>query len=108
MKQTIKFEIKLDENHLPIKIQMDVKNNKANEVLKALMISAWESNKKETLRLDLWTKDMPVNEMYIMYYQTMLSMASTLEKSTGNNKLSNALKDYCEFFATETKIKLTK
>ena len=40
---------------------------------------------------------MPVNEMYIMYYQTMISMANTLEKSTGNNNLGNALKDYCNF-----------
>ena len=108
MKQTIKFEINLDENHLPVDIKMGAGNSQVEEILKAIMISAWEPNKKETLRIDLWTKDMPVNEMYIMYYQSMISMANTLEKATGHSKLSNALKDYCEFFAEETKIKSTK
>ena len=60
---------------------------------------------KETLRVDLWTKDMPVNEMFIMYHQTLMGMASTLERSTGQDKLADALRDYCAFFAEETKIK---
>lgn len=106
MKQSLKFEIELDENHLPLDIQMEASNGAASEDnIKALMISAWEANKKETLRIDLWTKDMPVNEMFIMYYQTMIAMANTLERATGHEKLAGALKDYCDFFAKETKIK---
>ena len=76
--------------------------------IKSLMFSSWDSTKKETLRLDLWTKDMPVNEMFIMYYQTLRGMAITLEKSTNEFILANALRDYCEFFAEKTKIKKTK
>ena len=38
--------------------------------LKALMIAAWDAKKKETLRVDIWTKDMPVNDMFILYHQT--------------------------------------
>ena len=73
--------------------------------IKALMISAWDANNKETLRIDLWTKNMPVNEMFIMYHQTMMGMANSLDKATGENKLADALKDYCDFFAEQTKIK---
>jgi gliding motility-associated protein GldC len=69
------------------------------------MISAWDANNKETLRIDLWTKNMPVNEMFIMYHQTMMGMANSLDKATGENKLADALKDYCDFFAEQTKIK---
>jgi gliding motility-associated protein GldC len=72
--------------------------------LKSLMIAGWDAKTKETLRVDLWTKDMMVNEMFIMYHQTLMSMANTLEKSTGHDKLAGALKDYCEFFAEQTKI----
>ena len=53
---------------------------KKEEDIKALLISAWAAKSKETLRVDLWTKDMPVHEMYILFHQTMLGMASTLEK----------------------------
>ena len=106
MKQNLKFEIELDENHLPLKIKMNSgENNVDEDSIKALMISAWSAYSKETLRIDLWTKDMPVNEMFVMYYQTMLGMATSLDKATGHDKLAGALRDYCQFFAEETKIK---
>ena len=103
MKQSLKFNIEIDENHLPLSIGMESKDIHEKNI-KALLVSAWESTKKETLRVDLWTKDMPINEMFIMYHQTLMSMANTLEKSTGHDKLAGALKDYCEFFAEQTKI----
>lgn len=106
MKQTLKFEVELDENHLPLNIKMKSGDSiKNKELLKALMVSAWASETKETLRIDLWTKDMPVSEMFIMYHQTMMSMAATLEKSTGQSKLAAALRDYCDFFSEQTQIK---
>tara|TARA_B100000787_G_scaffold162266_1_gene142816 strand:- start:3871 stop:4200 length:330 start_codon:yes stop_codon:yes gene_type:complete len=109
MKQTLKFEIELDDNNLPKNIEMLSSDKTAHEKdVKALMVSAWASKTKETLRIDLWTKDMPVNEMCIMFHQTMIGMASTLERATGHDKLAGALRDYCEFFAEETKIKGAK
>ena len=106
MKQILKFEVELDENHLPVNMKMDTSDGSGSEYdIKALMISAWAARNKETLRIDLWTKDMPVNEMFIMYHQTMMGMANTLEKATGHDKLAGALKDYCEFFAEQTKIR---
>ena len=105
MKQTLKFEVELDENNLPNSIKM-LKEKASNSSidLKALMIAGWDAKRKETLRVDIWTKDMPVNDMFIMYHQNMMGMATSLEKSTGQNKLANALRDYCDFFAKETKI----
>ena len=109
MKKSLKFEVELDENHLPINIKMDASDGVANEGdIKALMISAWAAKTKETLRIDLWTKDMPIHEMFIMYHQTMMGMAATLERATGHDKLASALRDYCEFFAEQTEIKGAK
>lgn len=105
MKKTLKFEVELDENNLPLAISMDASDGSPEENhIKALMISAWASRNKETLRIDLWTKDMPVNEMFVMYHQTMIGMANTLEKSTGHARLAGALRDYCSFFAEQTEI----
>tara|TARA_B100000482_G_C12549925_1_gene275769 strand:- start:682 stop:1005 length:324 start_codon:yes stop_codon:yes gene_type:complete len=105
MKQILKFEVELDENNLPNSIKMledQAKNSAIN--LKALMIAAWDAKRKETLRVDIWTKDMPVNDMFILYHQNMMGMATSLEKSTGQDKLAQALRDYCDFFAKQTKI----
>tara|TARA_B100001029_G_scaffold147277_1_gene128109 strand:- start:486 stop:818 length:333 start_codon:yes stop_codon:yes gene_type:complete len=104
-KSQLKFDLQLDDNNLPYKITMNSDDKQAEDIdLKSIMIAAWDAKKMETLRVDLWTKEMMVNEMYIMFHQTLLSMASTLEKSTGNEKMSSALRDYCEFFAEQTKI----
>lgn len=99
------FDLELDENNVPKNIVMNSTDKQAVNInLKSLIISGWDAKTKETLRVDLWTKDMMVNEMFIMYHQTLMSMANTLEKSTGHDKLAGALKDYCEFFAEQTKI----
>ena len=104
-KSILQFDLELDENNVPSRIIMKSSDGQSNDIdLKSVMISAWDSSKMETLKVDLWTKNMMVNEMYIMYHQTLLAMASTLEKSTGNEKLSADLRDYCKFFADETKI----
>ena len=106
MKKTLNFEVLIDENHLPLNIEMHSSDGAAKETeIKALMISAWAAKTKETLRIDLWTKDMPVNDMFIMYHQTMMAMATSLQKATENQKLADALRDYCDFFAEQTKIK---
>ena len=99
------FDLELDENNVPKNIVMNSTDKQAVNInLKSLMIAGWDAKTKETLRVDLWTKDMMVNEMFIMYHQTLMSMANTLEKSTGHDKLAGALKDYCDFFAEQTKI----
>ena len=98
--------MEVDENHLLVNIKMNASDGDVNETnINALMISAWDAQNKETLRIDLWTKEMPIHEMFIMYHQTMTGMASSLEKATGHDKLAGALRDYCEFFAEQTKIK---
>jgi len=103
MKKTLKFEVELDENHLPENISMQTTDTKESNI-KSLMISLWQAKKKETLKIDLWTKDMPVYEMFIMYHQTLTSMANSLERATGEDKLAAKLKEYCSIFAKETKI----
>ena len=104
-KSKLTFELLLDENNVPIKIIMDSNDKQLDSVdVKSLMVSAWDAVNKETLKIDLWTKEMMVEEMYILYHQTLMSMASTLQKSTGHEKLSDALRDYCDFFAKQTKI----
>ena len=73
--------------------------------LKSLMISGWDESSRETLKMDIWVQKMMIEEMFIMYHQTMMGMANTLEKATGHERLAGALKDYCEFFAEQTEIK---
>ena len=104
-KSKISFEIELDKNNLPQSIMLNTADGQLENVdVKSFLISAWDKKTNETLRIDLWTKDMMVNEMLIMYHQTLLSMANSLEKATNENKLADALRDYCAFFGEQSGI----
>lgn len=104
-KSKISFEIELDENNLPQTILLNTDDGQLKAAaIKSFLISAWDKQTNETLRIDLWTKEMMVNEMLIMYHQTLLSMATSLEKATNEHKLADALRDYCAFFGEQSGI----
>ena len=66
----IKFIVELDENRVPEKLHWTAQDGGVDaEESKAIMLSIWDNKNKETLRIDLWTKDMPVDEMKIFFQQ---------------------------------------
>ncbi len=91
MSKTIKSEIKLtvelDENRVPEKLSWTAKDGGVNaEEAKAMLLSIWDSKAQETLRIDLWTKDMPVDEMKVFFHQTLVAMADTFPPCYGRRK----------------------
>lgn len=103
----IKFTIGLDENRVPEAIQWTAKDGGVEKATsKAVMISVWDHKEKDTLRMDLWTKDMPVDEMKQFFHQTLVSMANTFERSTNDTKMSDTMRDFCDYFAE--KLEITK
>ncbi|MCC6690727.1 MAG: gliding motility protein GldC [Bacteroidia bacterium] len=95
----IKFTVALDENKLPENIKWTTSDGKENSLTKSILISLWDVNEQNTLRIDLWTKDMTIDEMKRFFYQSLLSMADTFKKATGEEKITEDLKDYCKHFA---------
>lgn len=106
-KSEIKFAIELDENNLPEKIQWEATDSGIDGAIaaKSIMLSVWDPNENNTLRIDLWTKDMMVDEMKIFMHQTLLSMANTLERATHEDKMAADLRDFCEHFADKLDLK---
>ena len=103
----IKFNIELDENRVPEKLTWSAQDGGVQaEEPKAIMLSIWDSKAKETMRIDLWTKDMPVDEMKIFFHQTLVAMSDTFKRATDDEKMSDTMKDFCDYFAE--KLELTK
>ncbi|BDU24880.1 MULTISPECIES: gliding motility protein GldC [unclassified Flavobacterium] len=103
----IKFNVELDENRVPEKLTWSAQDGGVNaEEAKAIMLSIWDSKAKETMRIDLWTKDMPVDEMKIFFHQTLVAMSDTFKRATDDEKMSDTMKDFCDYFAE--KLELTK
>lgn len=103
----IKISIQLDENRIPEKLMWSAVEGGVNlEEAKAFMVSVWNSDEKATKCIELWTKDMSVDEMKIFFHQTLLSMTETFQRSTGDEKMSETMKDFCDYFAEKLKLKL--
>lgn len=102
----IEFTVGLDENKVPEKLHWTAdESGISNEEAKALMISVWDPKTKDTLRIDLWTKDMPVDEMKQFFHQTLVSMATSFERATNDNKMGATMRDFCDYFAEKLGLK---
>ena len=102
----IKFLIELDENRVPEKLMWSAKDGGVEqEEAKAIMLSIWDSKAKESMRIDLWTKDMPVDEMKQFFHQTLVAMADTFQRATADEKMSDTMRDFCDYFAEKMELK---
>lgn len=103
---TIEIDVTLDENKIPEKLYWTAADGGINrEETKALMLSVWDSANKESLRIDLWTKDMPLDEMKQFFHQTLTAMADTFERATNDEKMSATMRDFTDYFAEKLELK---
>jgi gliding motility-associated protein GldC len=95
----ITVNVSLDENNIPEKLHWEASDG-AQELSesKAAFLSFWDLKSKETLKIDLWTKDMESQEMKHFFHQTLLSMSDTLERAIGEDKMAGDLRDFCHHF----------
>lgn len=102
----IKFIVELDENRVPEKLSWSAQdgNTEAQES-KAILLSIWDGKAQETVRIDLWTKEMPVDEMKLFFHQTLVAMADTFQRATGDEKMTATMKDFCDYFAEKLELK---
>ena len=105
IKSTIQLNVELDENRVPEKLSWTAEEGGINnEEAKAIMLSVWDSKAQETLRIDLWTKDMPVDEMKLFFHQTLVEMTNTFERATEDDKMTATIKDFCDYFAEKLEL----
>jgi gliding motility-associated protein GldC len=103
---TIELTVELDENRIPEKLQWSAQDGGiVNEEAKAMMLSVWDHKNQESLRIDLWTKDMPVDEMKLFFHQTLVTMADTFNRATQDEKMTETMKDFCDYFAEKLELK---
>lgn len=102
----INLTVELVKNRIPEKLKWTAKDGGVdNEEAKAMLLSIWDANNQETLRIDLWTKDMPVDQMKVFFHQTLSAMADTYERATQDDKMAATMRDFCEYFADKLDLK---
>ena len=102
----IKITVELDDNNVPENILWESTDSENKEAVpvKSIMLALWDQNYKNALRIDLWTKDMPVDEMKVFFYQTLMTMGDSFLRATGETNIIEDLRDYCAHFAEKMEI----
>ncbi len=101
----IVVKVGLDENKIPEKLAWTAKDGGVeNMEAKSVLLSVWDSAQKDTYKINLWTKDMPVEEMKIFFHQTLVSMADSFETATNDDKMSATMRDFCDYFAEKLEL----
>lgn len=97
-KSTINFTVELDQNNVPEKILWDATDKPEPGVsdTKSISLALWDTRHKNTLRIDLWTKDMPVDEMKRFYIDCLGGLAQSALTATGDEVMANEINALCE------------
>ena len=97
---TITIKVKLDEDKIPQQIEWNATGTTTEHTqqAKGLMLSFWDGVDKSALRIDLWTKDMMVDEMADFFYQTIMTMADTYGRATRNTEMVDDMKKFAKEF----------
>jgi len=95
-KSEIKFTITLDGEKVPEKINWSASGVQEQTTTNAIMIALWDAKEMNTLRIDLWTKNMMKEEMKKFYHQSLLFMADNFERATGDVESSQAMRNFAQ------------
>lgn len=101
----IKIQVGLDANKIPEEIRWTAPDGGIdNAKAKAMLLSVWDDKEQQALRIDLWTKDMPLDDMKMFFYQTLSAMSETFERATGDEKMKATMEDFCFYFAEKMEL----
>ena len=103
----IKIRIGVDDKNVPEQIKWDSTDGPAvgkTQEAKAMLLSLFDRDSKETLKIDLWTKEMQVMEMDRFFFQTLRALADTYFKATQNAQLATDMQKFVQYFGEQTEI----
>lgn len=100
MQSTITIDVNLDQSRTPDSIAWQASDSTMDQArkAKAMMLSFWDGAEKTSLRIDLWTKEMMIDEMADFYYQSLMSMADTFDRATRQKDLVDEMKKFAQEF----------
>jgi len=97
---SIIIDVNTDENKIPDNISWKATDSTIENAqkAKAMMLAFWDGAEKTALRIDLWTKEMMVDEMADFFYQTLMTMADTYGRATNHQEMVGDMKKFAKEF----------
>lgn len=104
---TIQINIGLNAENIPIAMDWFSTDNPDKidvAPCKAMLLSLFDSDHKDTLKIDLWTNEMQVQEMDRFMFQTLRGLADTYFKATQNKDLAVDMQKFVQYFGEKTEL----
>ncbi len=71
----------------------------------AMILALWDGEKRNALRIDLWTPALTVDDMNDFVFQTLSSLADTYRRATKDDDLMLEIKTFARRFAERASAK---
>ena len=101
----INFKINLDANNIPENIIWEATDQKGKQnQTKAIMISIWDGHNKSSLKIDLWTNVMMVEELKFFKFQILDALGDTYKRATNDEHTGNEIKNFAKKMGKMSKV----
>ena len=102
----LKINVHLDAQNMPVGVEWHSTDGPDNtpQTAKAFILSLWNKKERIASRIDLWTKDMTIEEMNHFIFQTMMGMSDTFLKATQNKELAGDMRKFGEYFGKKANV----
>ena len=103
----IHIEVGLNEQNVPVRIDWkaeDNPNTQEAQECKAMLLSLFDKEHRDTMKIDLWTTEMQVIEMDRFFFQTLRGLADTYMRATQNTELANEFRRFVQYFGEKTEV----
>ncbi|MBW3546473.1 MAG: gliding motility protein GldC [Bacteroidetes bacterium] len=99
-KSRIHFEIELDDQNVPDRIYWDATDKEDDGInqTRSISISVWDHFQHNTLRIDLWTKEMSVDDQKRFYIDCIGGLSQSILTATGDEYMAGEIDALCTKF----------
>ncbi len=98
------LEVITDEKHIPETIRWEAPQIMEKGECKSIALALWDGKENNTLRMDVWTKDMTTDEMKKFLLQSIITFCDTYERATSDSALADKIKQLIINIAKEEKV----
>jgi len=97
---TIRIAVENDEQGVAaIRWEADDAPEPGQHDANAMILALWDPQHRNALRIDLWTREMTVDDMNDFVFQTLLSLADSYRAATNDDALMAEIKIFARQFA---------
>ena len=100
----IKITVELDDDDVPTQIVWEASEARGagSTPCRSMMLSLWDGERKPIAAIDLWIKDMTVDDMNLYFYQAIHQMADTYLRATQNSGVAKSIHEFAEQLGSNT------